>query len=84
VGAKGPEAFVKLWRLMHERLTVTHGLHNLIWVLSNGPSSPAWYPGDDVVDIVGWDQYKTGNMAAVGTAEWEALQASFAAARCWQ
>ena len=73
-GAKGPEPFKRLWRLMHQRFTEKHRLHNLIWVLSNGPSDRAWYPGDDVVDIIGWDQYKTGGTrAAVGAAEWEAL-----------
>ncbi len=55
-GAKGPEPFKKLWRLMFERLTKTHGLHNLIWVDSSG-LKPEWYPGDDVVDIVGIDAY---------------------------
>jgi mannan endo-1,4-beta-mannosidase len=32
-----------------------HGLHNLIWVW-NGQDA-AWYPGDDVVDVVGYDVY---------------------------
>jgi len=77
-GARGPEAFTRLWRLMHHRFTREHHLHNLIWVLSNGPSDRAWYPGDDVVDVVGWDQYKGGGTrAAVGGAEWEALRAQF-------
>jgi mannan endo-1,4-beta-mannosidase len=55
-GAKGPEPFVKLWRLMFERLTQHHGLHNLIWVYTGGPDR-AWYPGDDCVDVVGIDAY---------------------------
>ncbi len=54
-GAKGPEPFKALWRLLYQRLTGWHGLHNLIWVLSS--PDPAWYPGDDVVDIFGVDQY---------------------------
>ena len=33
-----------------------HHLHNLIWVYCAG-TDPAWYPGDDVVDVVGIDQY---------------------------
>ena len=70
-GAKGPESFQKLWRLMHERLTKTHGLHNLIWVYSSG-TKPAWYPGDDVVDIVGIDKYPddTGDPLS---GEWDTL-----------
>ncbi len=55
-GAKGPEPFKRLWRLMYQRLTLHHGLHNLIWVYSSG-TDPDWYPGDDVVDIVGIDAY---------------------------
>jgi mannan endo-1,4-beta-mannosidase len=54
-GASGPEAYVKLYRLMHERLTEYHKLDNLIW-LWNGQDKD-WYPGDDVVDIVGEDIY---------------------------
>ena len=40
---------------MYDRLTNTHGLNNLIWVW-NGQDA-AWYPGDDVVDIIGEDTY---------------------------
>ncbi|MBC8134990.1 MAG: beta-mannanase, partial [Fibrella sp.] len=35
-GAKGPEPLKKLWRLLYDRLTNKHGLHNLIWVYSSG------------------------------------------------
>ncbi len=55
-GAHGPDTYKKLWRLMYDRLTTTHHLHNLIWVCSSG-MNPAWYPGDDVVDVVGIDEY---------------------------
>lgn len=55
-GAKGPGPFKQLWRLMHDRLTNVHHLHNLIWVESSG-TKPEWYPGDDVVDVVGVDEY---------------------------
>jgi len=54
-GVAQSQAYILLWRHMHERLVRVHGLHNLIWVW-NG-QDPAWYPGDDVVDIVGWDIY---------------------------
>ena len=58
-GTKGPDSFRKLYRLLHERMTGTHGLHNLIWVYSPIPGRiyDDWYPGDDVVDIVGVDIY---------------------------
>lgn len=54
-GSQGPEPYKKLWRIMYERLTNYHRLDNLIWVW-NG-EDPGWYPGDDVVDIVGRDFY---------------------------
>ncbi len=56
-GAQGPDSFKKLWRIMHDRLTNYHQLHNLIWVLTIGNTD--WYPGDDVVDFVGIDAYPT-------------------------
>lgn len=54
-GAKGSAAYIELYRLLYDRLTNVHGLNNLIWVW-NGQDA-AWYPGDDVVDIVGEDIY---------------------------
>jgi len=53
-GVAQSQAYVLLWRHMHARLR-ERGLHNLIWVW-NGQDKD-WYPGDDVVDIVGWDVY---------------------------
>lgn len=60
-GKGGPEAFKKLWRLMYERFTKEHGLHNLIWVLGySHEMHEGWYPGDEYVDIIGGDAYKEG------------------------
>lgn len=59
-GAKGPEPFKQLWRLMHDRLTNVHGLHNLIWEYTSSSAFEGfedWYPGDDVVDMIGLDIY---------------------------
>lgn len=56
-GAKGPEAYKKLWRWMYERLVSHHKLNNLIWVWTSQTGDDVWYPGDDVVDIVGRDNY---------------------------
>jgi mannan endo-1,4-beta-mannosidase len=58
-GVAGSRAYILLYRHLFERLTRVHGLHNLIWVW-NGQSA-AWYPGDDVVDIVGYDVYDDGD-----------------------
>lgn len=69
-GAKGPEPFKRLWRLLHQRLTQTHGLHNLLWVLT--VSDPAWYPGDDTVDLIGVDAYPADPGDAL-TGQWDEL-----------
>ncbi len=54
-GASGADAYLKLYKLMYDRLTNVHGLNNLIWVW-NGQDA-AWYPGDEYVDIIGEDIY---------------------------
>ncbi len=54
-GASGADAYLKLYRLLFDRLTNEYGLNNLIWIW-NGQDA-AWYPGDDVVDIIGIDIY---------------------------
>ena len=58
-GAEGPEPCKKLYRLLYDQLTNVYGLDNLIWVWNSYTysTSPDWYPGDDVVDIVGYDKY---------------------------
>jgi mannan endo-1,4-beta-mannosidase len=71
-GAKGPQAYIKLWRLMFDRLTKTHGLHNLIWV--HNCVAKAWYPGDGYVDVVGVDAYPSDRSDPL-SATWESLQA---------
>jgi mannan endo-1,4-beta-mannosidase len=74
-GSKGPRPFVQLWRLMHDRLTRMQGLHNLIWVYT-GTANPDWYPGDDVVDIIGIDEYPADVRDPL-SATWDDVQASF-------
>ncbi|HEY4235392.1 MAG TPA: glycosyl hydrolase [Lacipirellulaceae bacterium] len=59
-GAKGPQAFKDLWHLMYNELTNVKGLHNLIWEFTSSAAQgnyQDWYPGDDVVDMVGLDIY---------------------------
>ncbi|MEI6656550.1 MAG: glycosyl hydrolase, partial [Verrucomicrobiota bacterium] len=73
-GAQGPAAFQQLWRLLYQRLTVRHGLHNLIWVLTS--EDEAWYPGDDVVDVVGVDAYPAVTSDSLVN-RWEPLLARF-------
>jgi len=63
-GVAGSAAYVQLYRHMFDRLVRVHGLHNLIWVW-NGQGA-AWYPGDDVVDVVGWDVYDDSDRKTYG------------------
>jgi mannan endo-1,4-beta-mannosidase len=74
-GAKGPEPYKKLWRLMYDRFTNHDHLHNLIWVYSSG-TNPDWYPGDKYVDIVGIDAYPT-DLKDTQTGIWKTLQSEY-------
>ena len=62
-GARPREQYIALWRHMFRYFTQTKGLHNLIWVYESDSSShdripvDYYYPGDDVVDVVGHNLY---------------------------
>lgn len=66
-GKHGPDAFRRLWVLMHDSFTREHRLDNLIWVLGWAGQNvdPAYYPGRRYVDIAGADIYAEdhGNLA---------------------
>ncbi|MCR4954981.1 MAG: glycoside hydrolase family 26 protein [Treponema sp.] len=55
-GAQGPEPYIALYRYMFDYFTNQKKLHNLIW-LWNGQEKD-WYPGDEYVDLVGYDIYE--------------------------
>lgn len=74
-GAKGPESFKRLWRLMYRRFTTVDHLHNLIWVDCSG-NNPAWYPGDQYVDIIGIDAYPDDVADPLGQT-WATLQKEY-------
>ncbi len=59
-GSGGAEVYKKLWRLLYTTLTEKYGLNNLIWEVNlyTYANSYQWYPGDDCVDIVGYDKYE--------------------------
>lgn len=59
-GSGGAEVYKQLWRLLYTTLTEKYGLHNLIWEVNlyTYANSFEWYPGDDCVDIVGYDKYE--------------------------
>lgn len=52
--------FRAVWKHMFDYFTITKGLHNLLWVYAQnqGSDRPLLYPGSDVVDIIGFDDYK--------------------------
>jgi mannan endo-1,4-beta-mannosidase len=73
-GAKGPRPFIELWRLMHDRYVNYHHLHNLVWVYTAG--APAWYPGNDYVDIASMDVYPRSPKDSMG-GSWQDAQKQF-------
>lgn len=73
-GAPAAYAQILLWRHIYDRLVNVHGVHNLIWVW-NGQDT-AWYPGDDVVDVISQDVYDDSDNKTYGSqmATYVALQ----------
>lgn len=61
-GSKGGETYKKLWATMKNYFE-ERGIHNLIWIwtgtakTATNNSDESYYPGDDMVDIVGADCY---------------------------
>ncbi len=60
--ANSAKAYRALWRNMFNYLTKVKKLDNLLWVFSPSGSAPAdprsFYPGNDVVDVIGLDDYE--------------------------
>lgn len=54
-GSKGGEVAAKLYRMMYDYFVNEKQLHHMLWAWSC-PTKEG-YPGDAVVDIVGWDIY---------------------------
>jgi len=51
--------FKDMWMQVFDRFTQKHGLHNLVWVYgasNHFPMAP-YYPGHDMVDVLGQDIY---------------------------
>lgn len=72
-GKGTPEQFIELWRLMYDRFTNHWGLNNLIWVLGYADTvKKGWYPGDEYVDIIGSDTYKT-RVDTINSTGWEMM-----------
>jgi mannan endo-1,4-beta-mannosidase len=60
-GKAGSETYKALWKQLYTTLTEEYGIHNLIWEFNSYDytTSINWYPGDEWVDIVGYDKYNT-------------------------
>lgn len=72
-GNFGPETCIALYKLMFTRFTQYHKLRNLIWLWNS--VTPSWYPGSDIVDILGYDSYPAaGDHGPVGV-QYQALLA---------
>lgn len=62
-GKANRAAWISIWRFLHQYFTAQRGLHNVIWVYESDqsvhPLLPAdyYYPGDDVVDVMGHNLY---------------------------
>jgi hypothetical protein len=57
--------YIRLWKYAFNYLTVTKGLHNMLWLLPyDGSPNAAFYPGKEFVDLGGADIYAgDGNYA---------------------
>jgi mannan endo-1,4-beta-mannosidase len=55
-----PAQFRTVWKDMFDFFTTTRGLHNLLWVYAQagGTEMPLRYPGSDLVDVMGFDDYR--------------------------
>lgn len=70
-GVGGSTCYKSLYRMVFDRMTNVNGVKNLIWVwnIERDPAigydysalNPAWYPGDDYVDVIGVDIYNSSN-----------------------
>ncbi len=68
-GAKGADAYKKLWVYLYEELTYKYECNNLIWVFNAQNSD--WYPGDKYVDIIGEDIYPGQRVYSPQTAKFK-------------
>ena len=70
-GSKGPEVARDLYRLMYHYYTDKLHLDHLLWVWSC-PAKEG-YPGDEYVDVIGWDVYVKAHTVTDYAAEYQEL-----------
>lgn len=73
-GNQGSENYIKLYKLLFDRLQNYHQLNNLIWVWN--AQEPTWYPGDDYVDIISYDSYPGAHKHTEVLEELEKIQSA--------
>lgn len=62
-GRPGEGGYAELYRMLYDRLTILHGLDNLVWVFNpnarrdNAMPYEDYYPGHAVVDVLAADVY---------------------------
>lgn len=58
-GKEGSAVYKELWKYTYDVLTNQYECHNLIWEWNSYDfaTSANWYPGDEYVDIIGYDKY---------------------------
>ena len=61
---EGADVYVELYQYLYKLLTEEYDLHNLIWEFNSytySDESKYFYPGDNYVDLVGYDKYNAKN-----------------------
>ena len=64
------EQYKSLWKMTYDYMTADRGLTNLVWAYSPGAGGldaalfEERYPGDEIVDMVGFDCYQYGDNAS--------------------
>lgn len=55
----GSDVYKEIWKLTYDTIVNKYGCHNIIWEWNsyNYEYSQDWYPGDEYVDIIGYDKY---------------------------
>ncbi|MGQ0680527.1 MAG: glycoside hydrolase family 26 protein [Actinomycetota bacterium] len=83
IGDNTPELFMQAWRHLHELVSGT-GARNVRWVWSplvdgapGGADLKAYYPGDNLVDVIGLDGYNWGNSVPGYAGGWRTFEEVF-------
>lgn len=81
------EQYKALWKLTYDYMEVERGLDNLVWAYSPGAGGltpelfEERYPGDDIIDLVGFDAYQYSTNEAYMSEMKNALEVTAAFAK---